>query len=983
MFKPVVDICVLAADEHQKFYLIAVTQSGIRLYFADAPTIPIQIDQIMKINNLYLQHVRLPPGYSANTNFGKPKSIHTAFYNSGSMLMVSSSQQDQDLLWSLSAEPFLYFDLAPPAMPAETNRILVESSTLMHLDGQVWAVTEVRDKSTVSVKYPLREAQQPKKVIILTTQGAHIVELLKPVDLLQQVLLASHGAHHDAVKTYFEIQIEPQACATSLLLACMESMRGTELSMWATQAFFRYGGEPFSYNPQQFYTQQQHIQSHMQNQDGARIFMSTPYSQSRPASSIQQNVLQQTQYNASSSFQRPQQLDMFNLKFSAKHGGLYLHIARILRPVWLMRCLNSNLCSSITIQDCNQILSDMFAIRGFLEVNSVAGLMKMNSPSGLLNQNPYSSFINQTQLGSNGFTGSNQLQQQQKHDEAYTEEKKSLDALVRFLKYVCEVIGLWKILCEHQLHLLISNLTFEQRQIIETCQFRDLVICRQELCALLIVTIINSYLNDNASVKSISEKLREVCPTLYRNEDAVSHKATEILKLSKNCTNDVERQESLLNALELCCAAAPKLPLANICQQFTAAGFFEGVIRLCIVFANKYDPNGTALHYYNNNYMMDQSQMQLKDQEGFLAFTARMKCYEEVKNMLQFVFNMPAPTGSVANDQERNIDQQLQGITSVALQAPDQLLHVAVYKWMIANNLFGAMLSIGNNSLGDFLGRSVNIAPIDLRLADLLWKYYERNGQYSAAAKILDKLATMHHDKIPLTQRIEYLARAVMCMRSDTIGYSVHHGELLRELEDKLEVAQVQKQILDALSTGVSRHFDANQVREAAKNLDMRLFNMSQLYSDFAETFDLWECQLTILNCSHHNEPRLINSVWNHILDGELDSGGSANEKAQGLLSKVQSLATEHGIGPCFPLDFLIEQLELRCFHLKLVNSPVPDALCKMNFDVDHVLDIYSHIVTANDRIWMSSNDELYLMRSVKRVLVLLIQNNLSTVKNR
>lgn len=140
-----------------------------------------------------------------------------------------------------------------------------------------------------------------------------------------------------------------------------------------------------------------------------------------------------------------------------------------------------------------------------------------------------------------------------------------------------------------------------------------------------------------------------------------------------------------------------------------------------------------------------------------------------------------------------------------------------------------------------------------------------------------------------------------MCMRSDAVGYSVHHGEMLRDLEDKLEVAQVQKQIYDTLASGPSR-IDPNQAREAVRNLDVRLFNMSQLYSDFAENFDLWECQLTILNCSHHNEPRLINSVWSHIIDRELEEGGSATEKVQRLLSKVESLSNEFGVSPCFPL---------------------------------------------------------------------------------
>ena len=73
----------------------------------------------------------------------------------------------------------------------------------------------------------------------------------------------------------------------------------------------------------------------------------------------------------------------------------------------------------------------------------------------------------------------------------------------------------------------------------------------------------------------------------------------------------------------------------------------------------------------------------------------------------------------------------------------------------------------------------------------------------------------------------------------------------------------------------------------------------------------------------------------------------------------------------------------MRCFHLRLSNSPVPEALFKINADVDLMLDIYTKIVTANDRIWLSGHDELYLIRSVKKALSLIIQKHLTLSKNR
>lgn len=42
----------------------------------------------------------------------------------------------------------------------------------------------------------------------------------------------------------FQAQGNQEACATALLLICSEQYRGTDLAMWAAQAFLLYGGEP-------------------------------------------------------------------------------------------------------------------------------------------------------------------------------------------------------------------------------------------------------------------------------------------------------------------------------------------------------------------------------------------------------------------------------------------------------------------------------------------------------------------------------------------------------------------------------------------------------------------------------------------------------------------------------------------------------------------------------------------------------------------
>lgn len=42
--------------------------------------------------------------------------------------------------------------------------------------------------------------------------------------------------------------------------------------------------------------------------------------------------------------------------------------------------------------------------------------------------------------------------------EAQLEEKRSLDALKTFLSHTCEVLGLWKVLSDHQFHTVAQGL---------------------------------------------------------------------------------------------------------------------------------------------------------------------------------------------------------------------------------------------------------------------------------------------------------------------------------------------------------------------------------------------------------------------------------------------------------------------------------------------------------------------------------------------
>ena len=145
---------------------------------------------------------------------------------------------------------------------------------------------------------------------------------------------------------------------------------------------------------------------------------------------------------------------------------------------------------------------------------------------------------------------------------------------------------------------------------------------------------------------------------------------------------------------------------------------------------------------------------------------------------------------------------------------------------------------------------------------DLLWKYYEKNQEYVAAARILSKLADRHSTELDLRSRVEYLSRAVMCVKSSEGSRAA--GELLHHLEEKMEVARVQLQVKEAvvcLPGGVAQ----------VGRLDSDLLDITSLYQDWAEPYQLWEAKLAILACAGHPDPMLIENIWSNIITAELD----------------------------------------------------------------------------------------------------------------
>ncbi|XP_046432876.1 nuclear pore complex protein Nup155 [Neodiprion virginianus] len=935
-FRPLVSISALAESESIHLNLVAVAATGTRFYLTCSSI----ANPSSRPHCLQLIHVRLPPGYAANAPISRPRKVQMAHYRKGTLLLICGG--DTETAWCLSNDAYPF-----------TN-YLAETQSVLPLDSPAWAMAEIPGETVVHIEKqtnphgdpPLlvrQHMEAPRKFIFLTAQGAIILVQVRPVDILRQLLLEQRGPDTEAVRMYFQNQSAEQACATCLILATLESSQNAQLSDWATRAFFLYGAQKIPTFPSGL--DSHYGFSSLQTGD---LRTSTPRAQGFDARSPIHRLHSQMRTNPDKALQQ----------FSGKHGGLYLYVGRILRPIWNVRCIKLEtvnnkvqILSTIPSADIAWIQGHLQALRAFLNKNT--NISKQH---------------NTIRNSSNGFesTMSPHIQ------EPIIEERNSLDALKVFITHACEVLGLWRILCENQLHNIVSCLTKDQINQFTTATYRDLILIGHEISSLLIIHLIDSYLGDNASIDAVSSKLREVCPNLYRNEDAVCSKANEIILKAKSCTSPEEKDSYLQSALKLCKEVAPHLNLGAVCQQFVACQFYFGVLELCLCCAERVDPNNAALHYYKNNEPAD-------DQEGNLAYVKRIEIYKEFTAMLDHLYNqsisnpltptVPSKPGPPQHNNSTTsvpAKEALHEIIDDGLNSPCEILHTSIYSWMIDRGLHGELVALPVTSLEAYLIR-VN-AP------ELLWQYYERNKNHAAAAKILDALASKSGLEVSLAQRVEYLARAVVCMRSDQVGYAPHLGIFLRELEDKLEVARIQQQILDTICSlqQSPNSQNVNSVQFDEMRLNLSLLDITQLYEEYAERLQLWECKLAIIHCSGHQDSMLIQGIWTNIIENELKNANapSADDKMAILMSKIKLLGQEYSGTPhCFPIDFLIKQLELRACRLRVSNSHIIAGFLQMGVSIEDLLDLYDKMIGGNDRTWLTEGNEFHLIESTANLV--------------
>lgn len=152
----------------------------------------------------------------------------------------------------------------------------------------------------------------------------------------------------------------------------------------------------------------------------------------------------------------------------------------------------------------------------------------------------------------------------------------------------------------------------------------------------------------------------------------------------------------------------------------------------------------------------------------------------------------------------------------------DEVFQTDLYDWYLQNNRSEQLLEVESPYVITYLERR---SSDDIVHADLLWRYYVQNERYQDAAVVQLALAKSKF-MLSLDRRIEYLGNAKTNASTTRPGIvRSHRTEVLREVSDLLEVANIQSDLLQRLKS--DQRIVADRKPKVVEELDGSILPLS------------------------------------------------------------------------------------------------------------------------------------------------------------
>ncbi|KAL4574340.1 hypothetical protein LXL04_021169 [Taraxacum kok-saghyz] len=576
-------------------------------------------------------------------------------------------------------------------------------------------------------------------------------------------------------------------------------------------------------------------------------------------------------------------------------------------------------------------------------------------------------------------------------------EVRAMECVRQLLLRCGEALFLLQLLSRHHVTRLLQAFDQTTKQALTQLTFHQLA-CSEEGDKLA-TRLYYTGPDGRGTVDDISGRLREGCPSFYKESDYKFYLAVECLEKAANASNNEERETLARDAFSKLSGVPESADLQTVCKRFEDLRFYEAVVRLPLQKAEALDPNGDALNEQINDGIREH------------AIAQRERCYEVIASALRSLkgevsqreFGSPIrPSAQSLAPAARK--KYICQIIQLGVQSSDRLFHEYLYKTLIDLGLEDELLEFGGSDLVPFLQNSgrqstqevqsvsgAQISSYQTKYFELLARYYVLKRQHVLAAHVLLRLAERRSTSLEnhptLDQRRQYLSNAVIQAKSatdnDYLTNSSRDSGLLDLLEGKLTVLNFQIKIKEELEGIVSRieaspstsntnnNSDTNIVKQKVNELSLDLKSITQLYNEYAVPFELWEICLEMLyfaSYSGDTDSSIVRDTWARLMDQALSKGGIA--EACSVLKRIGSHVYP-GDSAVLPLDTLCLHLEKAALERVVTGVEVVGdedvaralmAACKGA--VEPVLNTYDQLLSSGV-VLLPPNLKLRLLRSV------------------
>ncbi|KAI5862066.1 nucleoporin-domain-containing protein [Durotheca rogersii] len=816
----IVSISPISAVEDNKVHLMALTNTGTRLFMSATSAASYMLNsQSQAPQSMQLQAIKFPPSEQRRPRadrFGPGESVDiqsSSLQTSRQGIRFAPGYFLDFVSKTDSPNDDILFMSAPDSGRINHAR---QTQTLRYYEQANWIEIGSKAEDVGLITKPFAATKQPlgfgnelavqfddpegSEFAILTNTGIHVVRRRRLVDIFAGAIRTAAGDEglKAEVSKFQSAYGRVETITAALAVACRQGDNGRPgvargavdqaTQDRAKQVYISFGGNP-----------------RLPEQDG-----------------------------------QPANVEM--VQPSTRHAALTLYLSRLVRTLWRSRVISQGadsngaltITSVIPAQKLREVQGSVESLRNFLETNR-AFIQGLSGPADLRRAGS-----KQEELGFRG-------------------EHQAMHALETLMVGITEGISFVTTLFEERVVDIYRGLDDTSRQQLLNLTYEQLFSLSEgkELAKMLVKAIVNRNIENGSNVETVADALRRKCGSFCSPDDVVIFKAQEQLKKASNESQNPNTSRTLLHeSLRLFQKVAKSLTQGNLesaIEQYVGVRYYAGAIQLCLVVANEKDRGNSALSWINDGKPAGDPREHL--------FNERKVSYRLIHRVLQDLDAASSREPELIDGKPTLIATKRAEAYDVVSNSTDEVFHFDLYEWYIQQGWTDRLLVINSPHVTTFLRR---LASKDFEHADLLCRFHTMRGMFFEAAKVQSDLAQSDFP-ISIKDRLSLLSKAKTNASVMTAGVSRQEQQLLNhDVTELLEVAHIQDDLLERLRA--DSRIPAERQPEIQEALDGKIQALSELFNGYADQAGYYDLCLLIYHVADFRNSTTIAQTWSSLI---------------------------------------------------------------------------------------------------------------------